>query len=85
MTTALTFFACLDDGIERDIVIRQELFGVIKQYGVEFDVMRFSLSNKVKDAITVQVMSLGAALTGIICPDRYRSAVTSVILTITTS
>ncbi|KAL0274746.1 UNVERIFIED_CONTAM: hypothetical protein PYX00_002798 [Menopon gallinae] len=68
----------IDDGIERDIIIRQELFGVIRQYGNEFDVMRFSLSNKGKDAITVQVMSLGAALTGIICPDRngvYRDVV----------
>ncbi|KAK6627934.1 hypothetical protein RUM44_010416 [Polyplax serrata] len=59
-----------DDGIERDIKITQEIFGVITQYGNDFDVMRFTLHNMTPGGIKVQVMSLGAALVGVIAPDR---------------
>ncbi|EEB16853.1 aldose-1-epimerase, putative [Pediculus humanus corporis] len=60
----------IDDGIQRDIKITQEIFGVITQYGNDFEVMRFTLKNTLPNGIKVQVMSLGAALVGVIAPDR---------------
>ena len=65
---SLVFFS--DDGIQRDIKITQEIFGVITQYGNDFEVMRFTLKNTLPNGIKVQVMSLGAALVGVIAPDR---------------
>lgn len=66
----ISYFQKLDDGIERDITIEQEIFGEIYQYSTKFEVMRFTLSNKGKDSIRVQVLSLGATLASIKAPDR---------------
>lgn len=68
--THISYFKKSDDGIERDITIEQEIFGEIYQYSTKFEVMRFTLSNKGKDSIRVQVLSLGATLASIKAPDR---------------